>query len=343
MMELIDHLFTFSKTYITLDELEKMDSTYQTYEQFSLKILELEEQGLLQAVKRSGRNGKTPSLAYKYRIYYSKLKKDSQKEIEKFSLSIHPALKLDAYFSAGPQKWQEDRPYIEKIDAYLKKNGFPEEEVPAPERSLALVGDEKWIQGNNGQKLLESLKIWDQLKIIPVHDPLSFAINPVHINNNTQYHLIVENKTTFDGLIGKITDTQFTTLIYGQGYKITKSIEHFKKQLPIPTVKHVFFYFGDVDWEGIKIWHLLTQKIDAIPALYFYQSILKKQPIPIRTKQTKNDAANEQFLSYFSEHEKSELLKILTKDTYYPQEVLSSNELKQIWSESDWISLLSKQ
>lgn len=341
-MELIDHLFTYSKTYITLDELEKMGSTYQTYEQFSLKILELEEQGLLQAVKSAGRNGKMPSLAYKYRIYYSKLKKDSQKEIEKFSLSIHPAIKLDAYFSALPQKWQEDMPYIEKINAYLQKYGFPEEEVPAPERSLALVGDEKWIQENNGQKLLESLKIWDQLKIIPVHDPLSFAINPLHINNNIQYHLIVENKTTFDGLIGKITDTQFTTLIYGQGYKITKSIEHFKKQLPIPTAKHIFFYFGDVDWEGIKIWHLLTQKIDATPALYFYQSILKKQPIPIRTKQTKNEAANEQFFSYFDEREKSELLKILTNDTYFPQEMLSSKELKQIWSESDWINL-SKQ
>ncbi|MFY3790425.1 Wadjet anti-phage system protein JetD domain-containing protein [Ureibacillus sp. MALMAid1270] len=341
-MELIDHLFTFSKTYITLNDLEKMGPNYQTYEQFSTAILRLEEQGILQAVKSAGCNGKTPSLAYKYRIHYSKLKKDVHKDIEKFSLSIHPALKLDDYFRSLPQKWEADKPYIEKIDKYIKTYGLPTNEVPAPERSLALVGDEKWIQEKNGQKLLESIKIWDQLKIVPVHDPLSFAINPSLINNQIHYHLIVENKTTFDGLIGKITDTPFTTLIYGQGYKITKSIEHFKKQFPVPTASHLFYYFGDIDWEGIKIWHLLTQKIDAIPALYFYRAVLKKQAIPVRTNQVKNETANERFYSYFNDHEKRELQTILTNNYYYPQEVLSSSELKQIWSESDWTSRLSK-
>nr|WP_106782924.1 Wadjet anti-phage system protein JetD domain-containing protein [Lysinibacillus timonensis] len=341
-MELINRLFTFSKTYITLDNLEKMGPNYQTYEQFSTAILQLEEQGILQAVKSTGRNGKTPSLAYKYRIHYSKLKQDAQKDIEKFSLSIHPALKLDDYFRSLPKKWEADKPYIEKIDTYLKTYGLPVDEVPAPERSLALVGDEKWIQEKNGQKLLEGLKIWTLLKIIPVHDPLSFAIHPALITNQTHLHLIVENKTTFDGLIGEITDTPFTTLIYGQGYKITKSIEHFKKQFPVPMASHIFYYFGDVDWEGIKIWHLLTQKIDAIPALYFYRAVLNKQAIPVRTNQVKNETANKQFYTYFNDHEKSELQNTLSNNYYYPQELLSSRELKQIWSESDWTSLLSK-
>lgn len=329
-----EQLFTYTKTYITLDELEAL-STATTYDDFTKEVYQLESEEVIRGVKSAGKNGKAPALFYKYRIQKGKLRQSMQQEIERTRLRLHAALQLDSYYHLPPKKWNEDLPYIEKINEYLQKKGFPSEEVPAPERSLALVGDEKWIQEKDGDKLLIRLQIWNKLKIIPVHDPFSFAINPATIGNKQHLHLIVENKTTFDGLIGELTNTPFTTLIYGQGYKITKSIEHFSKQLPL-SGQHIIYYFGDIDWEGIKIWHLLNEKMASLPAEPFYAAAVTKQAIPMEKKQIPNPEANEAFFAKLEQKLSIKMVETLTDNQYFPQEVLSSQELKNIWRHSDW-------
>lgn len=335
-MSLKDQLFTYSNTFITLNELEKMDTDFTTYEELANEIIALENEGVLSRVKNAGINGKKPSISYKYRIQKGKLRKDIQQEIERMGLILHPSMQLDDYFRLPPQEWESDKPFIVKINLYLQENGFPDDEVPAPERSLALVGDEKWIQEKNGQRILEHLHIWDQLKVVPVHDPFSFAVNPSQFNNHYHLHLIVENKTTFDGLVGNITHTSFTSLIYGQGYKIVKSIEHFSRQLPFREAHHIIYYFGDLDWEGIKIWDLLSHKVEVIPATPFYLACLLKIAIPINKKQSQSEEALNRFLPYFDNEAQKQIIATLTKRNFFPQEVLSSKELKQIWSEIDW-------
>lgn len=339
-MMLREKLFDYANTFITLDQLE-MRSHAKTYEQFAKEVIQLEKEGIISSVKSAGQNGKDPSLSYKYKIQKGKLRQTFYQEIERIRLHLHPALHLDHYYNASRQEWNEQLPFIKKISDYLQTNGFPHEEVPAPERSLALVGDEKWIQEKGGATLLQRLNIWEQMKIVPVHDPLSFAINPNKINNDDHLHLIVENKTTFDGLISELIHTPFTTLIYGQGYKITKTIEHFSHQLPLRG-EHIIYYFGDIDWEGIKIWHLLSEKIDVIPAIPFYEVALTKQVIPLTKKQKPNEEANRAFFSHFYEKAVEKMLAILNRNEYLPQEVLSSQELKEIWRESDWSDKLRK-
>ncbi len=340
MIMLREQLFTYSHTFITLDQLESRSST-TSYLEFAKEIQQLENEGIIIRVASAGQNGKEPSLFYKYRIQKGKLRQELHQEIERTRLHLHSALQLDSYFHLSPKEWNEDLPYIEKISQYLQQNGFPEEEAPAPERSLELVGDEKWIQEKGGDKLLEHLQIWDELKIIPVHDPLSFALNPTVINKQHHYHLIVENKTTFDGLLSELIYTPFTTLIYGQGYKITKSIEHFSRQLPL-SGHHTIYYFGDIDWEGIKIWHLLSEKIEVIPAIPFYEAALTKQAIPMKKKQNPNQEANKAFFAYLNEKIEAKMLEILKNNQYLPQEVLSSKELREIWRDSDWNTPLSQ-
>lgn len=331
-MSLKEKLFHYTNTFITLDQLEGL-STTTTYEQLAEEILELEKESIISPVKSAGQNGKQPSLAYKYRIQKGKLRKNIHQEIERTRLHIHPSIQIDDYFHLSPQEWHEDLPYIEKINNYIQTVGFPNEEVPAPERSLALVGDEKWIQEKGGQKLLERLRIWDEMKIVPVHDPFSFAINPKVLNRDYHVHLVVENKTTFDGLLGELPNTHFTTLIYGQGYKITKSIEHFSRQLPLEGT-HRIYYFGDIDWEGIKIWHLLNEKIEVIPAHVFYEAAVTKQAIPMKKNQRPSQEANDAFFSKFNEKLSAKMLETLENNQYFPQEVLSSKELKEIWRDS---------
>lgn len=337
-MSLKDRLFTYSNTFITLDELETMDTECTTYQELANEIIALENEGVLRPVQNAGRNGKIPSIAFKYRIQKGKLRKDIQQEIERMGLTLHTSIQIDDYFRLPPPEWEMDKPFIEKINRYLKMNGFPDDEVPAPERSLALVDDEKWIQEKNGQKLLERLHIWDRIKVVPVHDPFSFAINPSQCNKQHHLHLIVENKTTFDGLVSNISHTNFTSLIYGQGYKIVKSIEHFSRQLPFQDAQHKIYYFGDLDWEGIKIWHLLSQKEEVILATPFYKACLQKVAIPINKKQSHNEDALHRFLSYFDLEIQKQMIATLEKEYFFPQEVLSSKELKQIWSETDWIN-----
>lgn len=339
-MMLKEQLFAYSHTFITLDQLEAR-SEATTYEQFAKEIGELEREGIISGVKSAGQNGKEPSLSYKYRIQKGKLRQTLHQEIERMRLYLHSALQLDDYFYLPPREWNEDLPYIEKISEYIERNGFPTEEVPAPERSLALVGDEKWIQEKGGDKLLGRLQIWEKLNIVPVHDPLSFALNPKTIEHSHHLHLIVENKTTFDGLLGELIHTPFTTLIYGQGYKITKSIEHFTSQLPLQG-KQIIYYFGDIDWEGIKIWHLLNEKIATIPAIPFYEATLAKQAIPLKKKQTPSEEANDAFFAKLPEKLSTKMLDTLRNNEYFPQEVLSSKQLKDIWRESDWNHPLNK-
>lgn len=335
-----EQLFTYSHTFITLDQLEAR-SRATTYEQFAKEIGELESEGIIHGVKSAGQNGKEPSLSYKYRIQKGKLRQTIHQEIERTRLHLHSALQLDPYFYLPPTEWNEDVPYIEKISEYIERNGFPIEEVPAPERSLALVGDEKWIQEKGGDKLLGRLQIWEKLKIVSVHDPLSFALNPKTIGNPHQLHLIVENKTTFDGLLSELIHTPFTTLIYGQGYKITKSIEHFSNQLPLEG-KQTLYYFGDIDWEGIKIWALLNEKIETIPAAPFYEAALTKRAIPMKKKQMPSEQANDAFFAKLTETMTTKMVETLRNHKYFPQEVLSSKELKEIWRNSDWNHPLNK-
>lgn len=333
-MMLKETLFAYSNTYITLDQLEAR-SNAKTYEQFANEILQLEKEGIISTVKSAGQNGKVPSLAYKYKVQKGKLRQTFHQQIERIRLRLHPAINLDHFYNTSPQEWNEQLPFIMKISDYLQTNGFPNEEVPAPERSLTLVGDEKWVQEKGGASLLERLGIWNELKIVPVHDPLSFAINPDTVSNENHLHFIVENKTTFDGLLSELIHTPFTTLIYGQGYKITKTIEHFSRQLPL-SGEHTIYYFGDIDWEGIKIWHLLNEKIRVIPAIPFYEAALAKQAIPLKKKQKPNEEANRAFFIKFHEKTATNMLAILKNNEYLPQEVLSSQELKEIWRESDW-------
>lgn len=329
-------LAAFSKKTISLSELEELvKPLVHTYDDFSKTILQLEDEQILEMIKSKGRTSRTPSLAFHYRIHKSLLMEDFHKELQHYRNTLHPAIKLDAYYRKDPSVWKKDLPMIKKIDRYLKRCTFPTEPVPAPERSVELVGDEKWITDGGGKELLERIGIINKLHIIPVSEPLMFAVNPTNINETTQLHLIVENKTTYQGLLPVLKETAFSTLIYGSGKKVISSIEQFAMQYPVEA-NHHFYYFGDIDREGISIWHSLTTKIPAMPALPFYRACLQKEPAVGKDYQKERSKAVEAFLRFFTAEEQSQLKSLFANDRYYPQEILNTHELQQIWRESNW-------
>jgi hypothetical protein len=353
--QLNPYLQTHKKSTISLAELEALLAGQAcSYREFAEAVLGLETDGVLQSVRSQGRNGKEPPLAYQYRIQKSRLKQELHIELHQARLKLHPLIQLDRYYSLSPDAWQQDRSFIEQIDSYLQTNALPETAVPAPERSFELVHDEKWITEQHGQELLERVGLWSKLQIIPVADPLMMAFNPRSLSNAVHHHLIVENKTTYQALLQALPDVPFTTLIYGCGKKIIKSIELFPLQLPLADCEHRFTYFGDLDKEGINIWYGLQRKINKLfaakqtpaaegtlnaslsLALPFYTACLQRQMAIGKETQRADEEAQQAFLEYFPIEQQIQIRTCLASGGYYPQEILRTQELCHIWRSSTW-------
>ncbi|MFZ3587706.1 Wadjet anti-phage system protein JetD domain-containing protein [Bacillus sp. DJP31] len=307
-----------------------------SYIDFANVILEFENEKVLTRVKSHGENGKNPSLAFSYRINKSALLGDIQETIKLARLALHPAIYIESYFQLPEEVWERDFCYIQKVDQYIKTFNLPTESVPAPERSYELVEDEKWITEGGGEEVLHRIKLWNKLLILPVSDPLMLAFNPLLMHKNEHLHLIVENKTTYQALLPALSDSGFTSLIYGCGKKIIKSIEHFHYQLPLEASDHVFYYFGDLDHEGITIWNSLSRKIKVTPALAFYLECLKRPYAYGKQNQRPNIETLSFFLPHFQNNEQEQIQNLLQEGGYYPQEILKTKELQDIWRNASW-------
>ncbi|MCL0101390.1 DUF2220 domain-containing protein [Peptococcaceae bacterium] len=95
--------------------------------------------------------------------------------------------------------------------------------------------------------------------------------------------LIVENKDTFFSLkalfqegINRWNGKSFSMLIYGEGRKILKSISFFEEIEEYKGLSTSFYYFGDLDAEGISIWYELTEQREVVPFVYFYCCLFER-------------------------------------------------------------------
>lgn len=326
------------KKTILLSELEQMVGGQTSYEDFALLINDLVQQGILTVVKQQGDNQKIIPLANAYRIVQSKIPADYLQEIEQLHFTLHPLIKLEAYYSLGPAEWTNDLPYILLLDDFLKKQGLPANEATAPERSYLLVGDEKWIDEKGGKRLLERAGLWSNMNIVYLPEPLMLAVNQLRLprGEETSLHLVVENKTAFHALLEYLPDTNFYSLIYGAGWKITADIVMLDKQLGLKKHKPCIYYFGDLDYEGISIWHTLNMRYTALLALPFYQALLSRPAARGKENQVCNEEALAHFLTYFPAPEQEKIKDILGNGGYYPQEALNHMELGAIWRNASW-------
>ncbi|AXI00770.1 hypothetical protein DV702_14290 [Sporosarcina sp. PTS2304] len=335
-----NHIRTFllnlKKKTVTLHELEQFCSSLN-YATFSELILSLESDNVLTPIKSHGTNNKQPALGLGYRIHLQSLQQQFHKELVAARIQLHPFIRIETYFNLPFERWHGDYPYLKAIHAYLNRQSLPTTYAAAPERSFELVSNEKWITELGGKEVLERIELWGKLLIIPVADPLMFAINPNKVQATTQMHLIIENKTTYQALLPVLQDTDFSTLIYGVGNKIVKSIENFHHQYPVLNSEHSFYYFGDIDYAGLTIWYNLSKKVKIQPALPFYEEALSKPSPSGKQNQTRNNEAVGAFSSYFPKELQQQIEQSLADGMYYPQEILQTNELQTIWREANWM------
>ncbi|HHV46288.1 MAG TPA: cytosolic protein [Tissierellia bacterium] len=329
---ILEFLKNYRKKHVPLIEIERILPGSTEYVDFANAINELVAMNVISPVKSHGYISKRIPLANTYRINRSYFKKELMDEIIPYESRFHSSIDIKPYYSLDKKTWERDLPYIEKIDQYLKKYGLPKEEAISQQRSYEIVGDEKWIDEEGGRKVLERIGLIEDLKITSEPDPLMFAINRNRIcNSERHYHLIVENKATFYGLIDDIENTGFSSLVYGAGWKVLGGISVFEKQLGLTYRENIIYYFGDLDLEGISIWHSLNMKRSTILAIEFYEQLIKKPCSYGKEKQYFNREAVDHFLLNFKVSSREKIMNVLNKGGYYPQEGLSKEELQCIW------------
>lgn len=328
---IISFLKSQTKKEISLTDLERIFSGDTDYNSFAKQIKLLEDKHILKPVKAHRTNNKPIPLHNTYRINKSHFKDKLIDIIQTFKLKADQHINLNAYISLNEKQWEKDYIYIDIIDKYIKKNGLPSKYSSPQEMSYKLVGDEKWIDENGGKTLLTRIDIWDKLKISYNVDPLMIAINPKNINKQINNHMIVENKATFYDFLYSLEKTNFTSLVYGAGWKIVSNVSMLEKQLGLENKENKLYYFGDLDYEGISIWNRLSEERDIILAVDFYKKLLTKPPTRGKENQNENIKALKNFNNYFSREEGVKIEKLLKEKYYYPQEGLDKFEIKQIW------------
>lgn len=298
------------------------------YEELFKVINELMLEGVLIMVKSTGYNHNINKLPNSFTIVLSKLREDIDREIHKKSHLMHKSISLDFYLKNNIEYWNKDKKYIDKINEYLNKNNKIKEST-IPERSYLITGDEKWLQEKNGLKILDRLNILKLMKLSTNPDPLMFAINKNFNKFDTYKHIIVENKSIYYLLLDLLETSNFTTLIYGSGWKIASDLKSFNLQFPFNDKEHSFYYFGDFDNEGIKIWSYLNDKYKVLLAKPFYKSLFKCTLTKGKQNQTSNNHALEQFCLSLDEYT-DWIKKVLSEGYYIPQEALKSDDLIEI-------------
>ncbi|MCG5253888.1 Wadjet anti-phage system protein JetD domain-containing protein [Brevibacillus agri] len=327
----IKHLKSYKSTKISLGQFETWADPQTTYPQFHRAMQTLLDNQILIPVRSSGTNAKNPPLPMAYRIQKSVLSQPIKQAIKQAQLCFHPSIRLDVYFRLAESRWSKDLPYIQQVHDYLTQRGFPQSEATAPERSFHLVGDEKWIDEKGGRKLLEAIGVWEQLKVTAMPDPLMFAVHLQQVGEKQGIyrHLIVENKTTYYAILPILSSLRYATLIYGAGWKVVSGIDGLSEQLGVGRdARHQFEYFGDLDHEGLAIWHALSQKCGAVPAVELYRALLRQQASTGKGGQRVNGNAIEQFISFFSEEERTQVSALLKNKEYVPQEAIPAEALR---------------
>ncbi|RXT07777.1 Wadjet anti-phage system protein JetD domain-containing protein [Ammoniphilus sp. CFH 90114] len=312
------------------------------YEALAKVYQELEAEGLLRPVKASGWNGKIPALFNTYQRLTPRAELDSLLK-EKLLTFYHPNIRT-SYYLEHPRDYEEDEPFILKMDAFLKQDNDVafNSDLTINERSFQLFQNEKWLASAHGKSVLGRIGLTlENLRCYPTYEPFFYYRHGRNASLQKNA-LIVENKDTFFSFkslfqagVYAWEDLAFDLLIYGEGQKIEHSFAFFGELEEYRGCVTRFYYFGDLDPKGIAIWYQLKQQyqVEIQPARLFYEDLIQQygHVAPLRTKKQSCPKEGERaFLAYFSPEVQGRIVELLQHDRYLPQEGLNGQRLRQL-------------
>lgn len=280
-------------------------------------------------------------LYLKYRINREPEKKDLGLVTQVIE-SIAPPATLD-YYIKHPQNFLDDRVIIDTICSFIRQNN--KNLVTVNERAYQLFGDEKFFKGagkdrSRGETVLKRLGLkYSDIGCIDTVEPFfSFQKKDFHSRVSRNIY-IVENRDTFWSFKRNIMDClsilKTDMLVYGEGKKIISSFK-FVDEYDVDPQTDVFFYFGDLDAEGVNIYCELLDEYPQyriIPFCEGYKAVLeiglRREPLKTPKQQKVNNENLDRFIKAFDQSLAAKLKKLLEGGFYIPQEALSAAEMKE--------------
>lgn len=339
-MELLEKIFLHTKQTISDVELQQIFQE-SDYELFHTEVEKLVVSGVLVPVKSSKTNGRLPPLFNKYRII------KPQEDYSGCLASVrrlNPLLNIAGYLQK-PELYKKHLELVEGISRYLWfARDLLDKPMSRKERSFSVWGREKLLDEH--MALVREVLKFNHLE----EDFLNYYDTPEPF---FEYHqksgelmtvLIIENKDTwftFRKLMqasGKnnISGTEVNVLLYGEGNKITKkgALEEYRAtmlggQNGQGGQAARFLYFGDLDWEGIRLFFRTREanpSLDIKPFVYLYRLMLElaeSVELPKSLDQRGVIGPLYEFLSLLDIAEESSLSSILAEGRYIPQEIIN--------------------
>ncbi|MCI8635217.1 MAG: hypothetical protein HFJ05_06420 [Eubacterium sp.] len=291
----------------------------------------------IKPVKNSPLNGKTPALHTRY--WLIEPEPDYTAQVEELQYKLSPSIRTDYYLN-HLDVYQKERKWVWLLSQYFKnqqqKNPEP---VSLNERSFQIWGREKFLQREQGKKILAHCGVsWEQLFVYTTTEPLAYYSA---VRQSPQTVLILENKDTFYSMrkyllrgAKKMFGEEIGTVIYGAGKGILRSFSDFRfcVEPHINDPGNRILYFGDLDYEGIgiyeRLYELFCAEHEIVPFVGAYEAMLQKAGtygtdfLPEMSKK-QNQNIFGQFYQYFSGEMKAKMKEILKAGKYIPQEILN--------------------
>ena len=321
---------------ISLEQLQKESKkeAYADQYRYILSRIEMQE---LKPVKNSPLNGKTPALHTSYWI--TEPAPDYSRQTEELKFAMVPTICTD-YYLKHPKVYLREEKWVKLLNQYfLDTKDDTCEPASVNERSFQIFGREKFLQREQGKKILSHCGVsLEQLHVYHTTEPLACYSAD---KGTPQTVLILENKDTFYSMRKSLMDganhvfgEKIASLIYGAGKGIYRSFEDFSFSVEphINAPGNRILYFGDLDYEGIGIYEHLAKAFDLmcriVPFVEAYRNMITKAGrygyvnLP-DTSDGQNRSLSGRFFSYFAKEDQEEMQKILATGKYVPQEILS--------------------
>jgi hypothetical protein len=312
---------------------------YNLYYQIVMIFVEEE---LLRPIIASGSNGLNPALHKRYQVIKIDKSFDCYLgEIKK----LHPIFNIEGYLGS-PFKYSNDREFVLKLNEFFRyRTSLLEEPASINERSFQIFGIEKMIKNNPVFRSIIGFNANLDGFLNMYNAPEPFFEHVINDSMDlTQYNiLIVENKDTWYSLRkimsngnNRIGDLSIDCLLYGEGKKITRKKDSLTEytQANYGDKLVEYFYFGDLDMEGIGIFeNLITANSDLniylMKELYVDMLNEAKGIILPKSSEQQQVSGGNVFFSYFDEDQMIEIKDLLYKGIYIPQEILTYGYFKR--------------
>lgn len=133
----------------------------------------------------------------------------------------------------------------------------------------------------------------------------------------------------------------FDVIIYGEGKKILSSIEEIEvhQKEYFRDALSEYFYFGDLDDEGLSIFLMLKEKMKPIEINLWedgYKTMLKVACVLEYWRKYKAQISLsrhhvESALDFLSEAELDNVMHLFSENLYLPQEIINHRILREMW------------